>query len=405
MAISIPDFFRFAADNVDLLEEIYETEEIDDAALAYNIARFRRPNSPSAETIKRQLFTLGILESTAESETRYEMLSYLRDVFDWLLKRQQILGGHVLAAYLSELIDSVDALSEQRKAKNAAAVRRILASVTDLIDRMRRFGTAHREAVTTEAQRLRAVTEPLSSTERFGVVSYIWERLLVHLRELIDTKGRFTSRLNSLEHLLSDAEETFRSDLVISRNLARAKAKLRRMQQTVLDAHHQSLIEISPLYERMRKESLWARGASTALMLARESGVASLKLEDRLGIVESRSQQQYGNDRLLARIAEITKYDDSETVTLPKRKPVAPLEIISRNELVRALRAAAPIDDVLTFILERWPNLPTKELLRLYLSVRMGRLGKIELYRGDSKDYHLPRLTIQACPISLRAPR
>jgi hypothetical protein len=65
MATSPQQFFRFLAENSELVLVLYERGEIDEAELLALIGRCRAEGSPATDHVRRQLEDLGIVERAA----------------------------------------------------------------------------------------------------------------------------------------------------------------------------------------------------------------------------------------------------------------------------------------------------------------------------------------------------
>lgn len=402
MALALQDFFQFIAANTPLLEEIYERGEVTEGELAHLISQFRKNNSPSDASVRRQLLDLDILEPTAHSHTSFEMVGYLRDLFDQLLKQPQMYGAPVLEGFLEELSDAVAALTGLNAGDNPWAVRRLLYSVERVAEKIRRLGRMNQDGVATECQQLRTTKEPMSSSQRFGVVRHIWDKYLIALRSIIDTKGRLETKVKALLSTLLHVEEAVDTNLVLRPSFSKVRARIARMQESVFQAHHSSVQEILPLYERLRRESRLAQAAAQALILARVRGVEALNIDSRLAVSGSRSRHVFSTDRLQKRLAELLNFQqrqDTVDIGPTAGRPPTPRYFIPLVEVKRALREASNgVEDILDFVLSNWPKAPLSETLRIYTLLRSGQLGPVTLASSEVKTYLTPGYKLSAWP-------
>lgn len=174
------------------------------------------------------------------------------------------------------------------------------------------------------------------------------------------------------------------------------------MQESVFQAHHSSVQEILPLYERLRRESRLAQAAAHALMVARARGVEVLNIDSRLAVSGSRSRHVFSTDRLQKRLAELLNFQQrQEAVDIGPtagRQP-SPRYFIPLIEVKRALREAANgVEDILEFVISNWPKAPLSETLRIYTLLRSGQLGPVTLASSEAKTYLTPGYKLSAWP-------
>lgn len=397
-------FLQFAAEHVNLLLVLFERSEVDEAELLALISRHRTNSDPATDYLRRQLEEYNIIERSPTAETVFELSLPLRELFSWLTHAQRLSSATVLRGYLDDLRANAKDLETAIKSCDANMAVLTLKEIDGTIDRLRALSAGNRESTVSESQALRSAGSGISAVVRFQTVRRLWERFLEPLRQLVDVKGEMDQRFEALRAVLDEGEQQFTTHGAVYRAFARTIARVARLRRTALDDHHSSVQEVAPLYERMRRENLWVRGASSALQRIRKEGVSSLDIDSRLGILSWRTQFLMSDEKLRARIAGLVGYQPSGRVVIGDSPPTPPASFVPQAELRSALKAAMPVSDVLAFVLHSWPDLPLGSQLRAYGQAVSGVFGPVEPGEpAAEKTYNCKAGRIRAWP--LRLPR
>ena len=303
-------FLQFAADRTNLLLALFERGEVDDAELLALINKHRTEADPATDHLRRQLEEYGIIERSPISEIAFELTLPMRELFSWLTHKQRLSSATVLRGYLDDLKLDAKELETAIKGSDANMAMLSLKEIDGTIDRLRSLSTANRESTISESQALRSAGSGISSVVRYQTVRRLWERFLEPLRQLVDIKGEMELRFEALRTVLDDGERQFTTHGAVYRAFARTIARVARLRRSALDDHRSSVQEIAPLYERMRRENLWVRGASSALQRIRKEGISSLGIDNRLGILSWRTQFLMSDEKLRTRISGLVGYPE-----------------------------------------------------------------------------------------------
>lgn len=395
-------FLQFAADRTTLLLALFERADVDEAELLALINKHRTDADPATDHLRRQLEEYGIIERSPIAETSFELTLPLRELFSWLTHKQRLSSATVLRGYLDDLKAEAKDLETAINGSDANMAMLSLKGIDGTIDRLRSLSMANRESTISESQALRSAGYGISSVVRFQTVRRLWERFLEPLRQLVDVKGEMEQRFESLRAVLDDGERHFITHGAVYRAFARTIARVTRLRRTALEDQRSSVQEVAPLYERMRRENLWVRGASSALQRIRKEGISSLGIDNRLGILSWRTQFLMSDEKLRARISGLVGYCPSGRAVIGDAPPPPPASFIPQAELRAKLKAALPVDDVLAFVLSSWPDLPLGPQLRAYGQVVSGEFGPIEAGEPKAeKTYAYKSGRIRAWPLKL----
>lgn len=402
MATSPHQFFRFLAENTDLVLVLFDRGEIDEAELLALIERHRGDASPATDHLRRQIEDLGIIERAAHADAAFEVTPPVADILAWLTRRQRLASATVLQAYLTDIEQSERDLSAAVRTGDPSAAAVGLRDLDSLVGRVRVLSEGNREAVVSEAQALRSATEGVSAVERFALVGRLWERHLIPLGHLVRVQGEMEQLLDRLRATLDDGEQRFLAHGPVHRGFSRSLARLARMRRAAFDDHHAAIQEVEPLYRRVRRDSRWLLGASRALGRIRVEGVKPLRLDERIRLVGWRTRYLMADDKVRARMAGLVGYTPPTAVPIAAALPAPQLPLIPRDELAAAVAAAAPISDVLAFVLDRWPAHPLEAQLRAFGELAAGRFGPLESAEpAVARRYRATDAWLEAVPLSL----
>jgi hypothetical protein len=395
-------FLRFLADNASLVLAIFERDGVDEAELTALIARHRGATQVSGEYVRKQLEELGIIESAAYAENAFELTTPVQELLRWLSHRQRLSSASVLRGYFDELANIERELTGAVGNDDIAASVPALRDASGLIERIRALSSANRDAVVTAAQDIRAAGSEVSATERVQRVRRLWERYLEPLRQLVDVEGELEARLDALQRTLQEGERRFITHRSVHREIGRTLPSLARLRRTVVADHLAALHEVAPLYERIQRDSRWGRGAARALALIRRGHSDTLELDAALGLVGWRTRYLMSDVKLQARLTALTDYSPEGPVFVSETPPPPAVPLISHGELHSALARAAPVDDVLSFILQAWPDHPVRSQLAAYGHVIAGSFGTVTLDdSAHERTYPTHDVILVAWPVSI----
>ncbi|MBL8841989.1 MAG: hypothetical protein JNL90_10750 [Planctomycetes bacterium] len=401
MAVSPSAFFRFLGENTALVLAIGERGDVDDAELLSLAGRHRSEVQASPAHLSQQIKDLGIVERAAHADARYELARPVTDIVDWLTKRQRLSSATVLRAYLADLASVGQELDQSIQGGNPSTATLALRDADGLVERVRQLSGNNRDSIVTEAQLLRSTKSTISSVDRFEAVRRLWERYLEPLRQLVEIQGEMEGRLDRLDVMLTEGERRFLAHGTVQQAIVHTAARLARMRSAAHEDHHAAIVEVAPLYDRLQRESRWARGASRALQLLRAQGPSALDLDRRMGLTGWRTRSLLSDDKLRARLAGLVGYTSEDTILIGASPPPVVVPLIARDELRDALHAAAPVEDVLAFILTRWPGHSLGAQLRAFGHVAAGAFGRV-LVRDDAQAriYEVTAGRLEAWPLA-----
>ncbi len=401
MAANPQSFFRFAARYYPLLLDLfYRRDGFTEADLRNLIETIRTEGDAGPEKVIEQLQSLSIIEPIPDATASFELTTPVLNLLSFLLREHRLTSTKVLQVYLSdlsELREELDGAARQNLGHQAA---RALSDISQLIERIRQDSHSNREGIIGEVIKLKSNRERRTIRERFEVINHLWSRYLEPLRDLIDVKKAMDAGLDDLDRSLTVSGKNFVLDGALVREFSRCRARLLRLRREMTEDFNESMREVEPLYVSLKKESELVRGASLALERMDRSGLASLQLPEMMEIPVWRIEGTFSDTSLEAFLHGIKGYQPGISEPLIDTGEVPDVEFILPSELFARLESALPIDDLLAWLLENYPQVGLGELVRAYGRVFLD--APIAMHFGEvERLYPLLEVTLVARPMRL----
>lgn len=404
MPVTLYDFFRIGQKYHELLHRLYDLTVDDDELL--RLTGRLAPEGTSADAAIDQLREYEFLQVIEGAERFYRLTPHVERLVGKLLKRQHETSAPVIQGFLAALQEIGPTLEEALRAKSMEQIRLAIRSLENLVIEVRELAHANLESITTQVEDLAQAREELSTQERFERINYLWQEIIVPLQELIEVHSPFDTSLDQIVGLLSEVYRHFHHHSMIRRRSASARAQVIAMRRELLERHREVVREVEPLYRRLRLETRLATGAARALQRVRHEGAAALELDDHIALFGWRPESLLSDDALRSYIATVADYRPPEDVVISA--PGEPIEppILRSEEVRAALLASVPVNDVLQFFLNRWPDKPLRVLLQAYSWVYCAEFGPVEFHPSLPRHRypHKDRVVI-ARPVTLREVR
>ncbi len=405
MAITPASFFAFAAEHVELLKDVfYRTREqrgLAEAELLGLIRRHAKPGAPAAFHHLERLQELGFVETVPDATAHYSLTAVFSALLAQVLQEYRTTSVEIIQGYLA----AFDALAQEIEggvaagASGGARVVRALLELEHNIERLRQDSRANRNAILAEVMRTKANREHETARQRYTRINWLWTRYMLPMRDIIDTRKAMDGALDALDRVLLDAARGFANDGAVARTLAGIDARVLRLRRCVIEDYRESLAELAPLYEELRRDSAFARGASLALERLGRHGLGGLRLESRLAICSWQLQGLFDNASMRQCLQDIRGYRPA--VPVPLTRPALCAQREDRLDGVAfdaAVDAALPIPDALDWLISRFGHQAPLTILRGYGRMRSGHFGRVGFTR-TARDYPLQTATLHACPM------
>ena len=403
MAITVHDFFRFGSNYSSLLSALFDRNApVDRVELRSLINRHVDDDAPTPETIEAQLLEFGFLDRAPDASTTFELRTEVRELLAYLLKRQEIATAEVIRGYLGELSGLTEEIREAFETAEYGDALPALGDLDRTLEKIRSHGEGNFETITSRVQEIQAARKQLSAREKFEQINRLWHRALVPLRDLMDDRGQIEHRFDHINRVLVDVEADDAVPAGIRRSAASSRARLARARRVLSDRHDAAVREVQPLYERLRADSRMLEGAARMLEELRRFGPSSLAIDERMSLVGWRPSGLMSDDHLAARMADLHDYEPPQNVTLSSPPPPVEFDPVRRSDIRERLERDCPVDDVLAWVIDAWPERSASDVLRIFGWIHRGDFGPSRPRPSlEERAYAIDDVDLYAWPVTL----
>ena len=394
-------FFRFAADHHGLLEELYGSRDgISESALLGLIERHSDAASPGSRYVLDRLQELGFIDHAPHATAQYEMTRPFAELMASLLREFQMTSVEVIRSYFSAMDNLAAEIRESVENLNGELLAPALGDATVQVEKVRQNSRRNRDGVISRAIRVKANREHLPPRRRYVIINRLWTRYIVPLRDMIDTQKAMDASLDRLEEALVDAEICFQADGALAPATAVGRARVRRLRRDVVNDFRESVREIAPLYEELRRENALARGAASALERIDREGLARLEIGPQMAVCNWQAQGLFSDAALHAYFLTLANYEPARPDPLLPAVNNSSFTHISFDDFDVRVNAAGVIDDALSWLADVYPKVSLNMILRFYNRLHSGIYGKTE-FAGDEAEYLISDTILIAHPMRL----
>jgi len=394
-------FFRFAADHHALLTELYyKREGLLEAELLALIRRHGDLQSPSAIYMRDRLVDLGVLEHSPQATAQFEMTRPVASLVGYLLQEYQLTSVEVIQSYFHAIDTLASDLAAASDSGNSALLVRVNGELEEHVDRMRHDSRNNREKVISDVIRIKTNREHMPPRQRYEIINRLWTRYIIPLRDIIDTQKAMDGALDRLDRIYADAQLQFIDDSTVQQVVRSGDARLRRLRRDVLDDFHETIREVTPLYEELRQETVLARGASHALEQIMKNGLSRLGLPRVMGVCNWQQRGLFSDLALEAYLYDLQGYEPAAPAPLNHYEGSASQSHIDADAFEASVKAALPIQDALAWLIATYPDTSPIVALRLYGRLHTGRYGSTS-FADRKRDYHTSDLVLSAHPMAV----
>jgi len=400
-AVDPRQHIRFLADHFDLIDDLYAgSNSYARGDLFALVRQHRSKGNPSIDHLEGQLHELQIVEEKPGATAAYELRSQLRRYLEYLFTQHQLGTPERIKALLVE----VQSLAERLEINGNPSLdraERYLGKIGDTLEDLRAYSRRNREAIVADIVELRSAEQPLSSRDRYVFILELWEEYLLPLRELIE-KGKFAVRVFAgVERKLKNVQQKV-ADNSATATLARSTIdRLKRLQRDLMDDLHAAITEVAPLYEKLRRESLIAKGAGGLLnRLDAEAEVEALGLTEWFAFPVYTFRDLFSDWDLQGYVQEVKHHEPAEPPSINPPTEIQQKQFVPWDNVKTHMKEALPLDDAFAWLLQNYPDLPLTDILRLYTRLLRDKTMSVA-FSKQPQTYRHAAYHIQATPLQV----
>jgi hypothetical protein len=291
------------------------------------------------------------------------------------LTREHELGlSAVLKARVDAIKGATSKLTEGLQLKDSDQLRQASAQLAELFRQISQQLDQDRHAILELTERAKSKDANLPIGRRYSEVLAAFDDYVAPMAEMMDSgpSGTFYRHLEDAEHALDNALETLTiqgalyTQRLSMRQVAFQAKELRRLGREVLKHCSDTLL---PLREEIRQHNVLSMAISQLLGRVRKRGLnATLNARELPLWRRDMPRRVTVGDEVLTIMGEALNFQPA-TVPFPEDQPnpdrVA-LELVDESAILQRLQQDLPIDDLLHWLHQHFPDLSDATVLRLF---------------------------------------
>lgn len=394
-------FFRFAGKHFALLADLfYSREGLSDAEIYSLVMKHKGDDDPSADYIFDRLRKLLIIDEVPGETARWELTHPVKALLRFLYREQRLTSVEVLQGYLKALETSRTELLTGIQKGDRNEVLRAVTDVSETIERLRQDSSDNYSAILRTCMDVKADDKRKKPQERFEIVNRLWKKYLMPMQDLISVDKSIDGQLDGMEGVLNSGMVRFGKHPEMVGVLKGARARILRMRRGTARDFHNAIEDILPLYQALRTDSEFTRGASTALKKIDKAGVASLDLPCRLSVSHWRTDGLLSQSDLRVLFYELSGYQPGLAITVNKPESIGKAVYRAPDEVRADLSKALPVRDLLEWLSKYCYDGSATEVLRLYGCFFLDPPGVLK-QKSEPKKYSISGTEMQSYPVGV----
>lgn len=325
------------------------------------------------EAVLRQMVGADLLQALPR-DTMLQLHPLVLDFVRGLTREHELGLSEVLKARVQAITQASARLIEGVQARDFDQLRQAGFQLSELFRQIAQQLDQDRHAILDIAERAKAADANLPIARRYREVLEAFDRYVEPMAEMMDTGpgGTFYRHLEAAEQALDHAVETLTvqgglyGDRQNLRHVAFRAKELRRLGREVLKQCSDTLL---PLREEIRQHDSLSGAISQLLGRVRRRGLAAtLRARDLPRWRRDQPRRISVGPAVGAWMAQALDYQPP-TLTFPDDAAVAAtfdLEHVDEAALLAELQSVLPVDDLLVWVQQRYPDYSDSTVLRLY---------------------------------------
>ena len=337
-----------------------------------------------------QLIRQDILVPVAKSPNRFELNPHIHDFLSYLRREHRLGLCLEIEVYLQHLARQAQHIEQAFKQRDAQELLRQLRLLDMRVRDVQKKLANDEHALTAVAERAKTSERNIPLRQRYAEVLSTWDEYVEPMITLVAADGLFERGVQAVEgvllHLLDEQHRL--GPLIDDDPILRVHARIFEMQASAQLTLRRARELLLPLREEARQHNAITRGAALALAAVRKRGIDALP--DEILPLFSRPQSVF-----LGSASQVEAYVHALAGFKPREdrfpQPQGPRNSTQRapltvREMLARCQRDLPIADLMHWLIEQEPNVPSDELL--YWFSRLSRHTKFQRQRLARAQYH-----------------
>jgi hypothetical protein len=405
MKVNAQTFFNFCSGHVPLLRQLAErTGELSESEVATLIRAHTLSQEELPETTWRRLCELQILVPTEPGSGYYLLAEPVARLLTYLFDEANPATAEIVRGYIASLEALGGQLLRAVEADNVTFVGLAFGEINITLRKIHADLEETQRAVQNEVAAFKTNREHVSVRDRYRRIVYWMERFVEPMVDIVRPDGPMAAAFEETERLLRLAREQslFNDHPALERNLR----YLRLVRQHALRVFQECRKEFQPLYESLRRSSFIATGAAVALEKLQREGLANWGMQPIIGFCALRVQHVPGDAAISLALRRVIEHPPEPAPVIDfDEAPEMPSGLV-RQRWLHALpveaTASLPLDDLLEWLAQRYPDKSTGEILAGFSQLIFQDEFQASFSEESERDYATADGTLRGHPLHVR---
>ena len=372
MKINPQSFFNFCANHAPLLRALAERGgEFSEAEAMRLIRAHPSLGDELPETAWRRLRELQILVPTEPGSELHLLAEPVARLLTYLFNEANPATPEMIQGYVLSLETTGQRLTRALDEEDIAAVKRAFDEISQTLRRIHADLNETQHAILSAVAHYKTGRARVSVREKYRLIVHWMDRYVEPMIQIVRSDGPLRAAFDETERLLGRAREEalFNDHPALAGNLR----FLRLVGAHALRVFTQCRKEIQPLYESLRRSSFIAEGAAGALEKLQAEGVAKWGNEHLIAVATWRFQNVPGDAAIGIALRRVIEHPPELPPVLEFASEVeTPSALVRRHwldSLAERVRDELPVEDLLSWLVERHPGKETSDVLTGFSSL------------------------------------
>ena len=353
------------------------------------------------EKVFDRLLSHDVIMSIGEESGQFELAEWLGNTFDTLLQQNRRELSEVIVARVNALTELNKNLIEAIRSTNIVQVSLQLQNCEKQLKHIRGDIERSSSAVDEFVLLMNSSNSRTSVREKYIEIFDLWDHYIEPMGQML--QGTYMESLNSLDQTLEINEVKIITWFKLSREkdlVNRIRNRIRSLKDSTIDKHQNCRLKLKPLYEKARRNSPIAKGASKLIRLASKKQfpeglvqIAGVRREFSLPstlAIESFYSNWKNRPIKRALVSELK----TET-------PPANFVTIDFLSLKQKIQDSLPIEDLTAYLLDTYPTSGAHNIVTLYFKVMDNSAWETE-FNNKLNEYQIQSHTIKTPKVRVR---
>jgi len=403
MKVNPQNFFNFCANHASLLRGLAERGGEVSESEAMRLIHENPSGEELPKTAWRRLRELQILVPTEPGSELFLMAEPVARLLAYLFNEANAATPEIIRGYVLSLETTVKRLARALDEEDIQQVTLAFEEISQTLRRIHADLNETQHAILAEVAHYKTERSHVSVREKFRRIVHWMERYVEPMIEIVRADGPLRAAFDETERLLHRArEESLVNDHpALFRNLR----FLRLVGAYALRVFTQCRKEIQPLYESLRRLSFIAEGAARALEKLQAEGLSKWGNEYLIGVAALRFQNVPSDAAIVLALRRVIEYPPEPPPVMEfaaeKEEPDALVRLKWLDSLPDFVRGDLPVEDLMGWLLEKYPDRDTSEVLAGFTALVFHRDFQATFTDGTRHTYDTADGEIKASPLTL----